>query len=62
MPKDPKLLLTEAKDLVRKTESDVNTAKVHAQSDWSFVWAKLSEAETKLKRLQSTLEDLSRSL
>lgn len=62
MPKDPKRLLTEAKDLVRKTESDVNTAKAYAQSDWSFVWAKLSEAETKLKRLQSMLEDLSRSM
>lgn len=62
MPKAPRHILSEAKDLARSAERSVDLARAHAQTDWAYVWSELNDAESKLKRLQANLEELSRLL
>lgn len=62
MPKAPRQILSEAKELARAAERSVDSARAHAQTNWEYVWSELSEAESKLKRLQANLEELTRLL
>lgn len=60
-PKASNDLLDEALRLVRGLEGDLNTAQTWAQMDGDFARMKMGEAASKLKRLKSTLEAMSKA-
>jgi multidrug resistance efflux pump len=62
MARTPRQELDDAIRLVKEAEREVSNAQAYAQSDWSYVWTETGNAQAKLKKIQSILETLLKTI